>query len=424
MEVRIMAIKRTKSGTYRVEVFFPANVRGLLNNSSERFRKTVPTLKEARELERSIKTRIELVEKNNMLNPSANISFSNFFQETWFPLYLNGSTGYTGKIPQRSTIKLTHRLFRLHILPLFGKYSLNYLNNNKQFVFKQLVALSQRFANIKQICGYVNQVFETAEFLDYIEYNKISKVIKHVADPKKQLLKKQREINGVSLTAEELDEWLKAVNEEYRTHKLSLQDYVLFYVTLFIGDRKSESYALQWKHVNLPKGSLSVVQSLDDEHEVKATKANKRTTFIIPQELINMLSDWKSEQRKKLLALHIKQTPEQFLFTYTNAKGEINQSVHPWYLNNRLKTIQKHHPHLAKTHPHALRHTFATLAREGGASLDEISSSLTHSNIATTRIYVNTPDVVGLKTYQHFKKRLSKVPDKTKKRTNSVPIVD
>ncbi len=36
----------------------------------------------------------------------------------------------------------------------------------------------------------------------------------------------------------------------------------------------------------------------------------------------------------------------------------------------------------------------------------QISQALTHSDIKTTEIYVNTPNVVDLSTYEKFEKRL------------------
>lgn len=36
----------------------------------------------------------------------------------------------------------------------------------------------------------------------------------------------------------------------------------------------------------------------------------------------------------------------------------------------------------------------------------QISQTLTHSDIKTTEIYINTPNVVDLSTYEKFEKRL------------------
>ena len=76
------------------------------------------------------------------------------------------------------------------------------------------------------------------------------------------------------------------------------------------------------------------------------------------------------------------------------------------YLNYRLKSIHRRHEELTQTNPHKLRHTFSTLAREGGATMAQISQTLTHSDIKTTEIYINTPNVVDLSTYEKFEKRL------------------
>jgi site-specific recombinase XerD len=41
--------------------------------------------------------------------------------------------------------------------------------------------------------------------------------------------------------------------------------------------------------------------------------------------------------------------------------------------------------------------------------MEQISQVLTHSDIKTTEIYVNTPNVVDLSTYEKFEKRLDEV---------------
>lgn len=200
--------------------------------------------------------------------------------------------------------------------------------------------------------------------------------------------------------------WLDAANEDYRNGSLIMQDYVLFMLTLNLGDRKSESYALQWKHIDFENGYVSLIQSKDKFGNLKSTKGRKATKFKIPTFLIELLKEWKKKQKEELLQLGIKQTKEQFLFTYANRSGEVNIPVHVDYLNYRLKSIRRRHEELTQTNPHKLRHTFSTLAREGGATMAQISQALTHSDIKTTEIYVNTPNVVDLSTYEKFEKRL------------------
>lgn len=256
---------------------------------------------------------------------------------------------------------------------------------------------------------YVNQLFDIAELLDYIEYNRIAKIIAYVGDPLKQRLKMEREVKGESLTAEELLAWIEAVQEDNQKGYLSLQDYVLFTLTLNLGDRKSESYALQWKHIELESGTILLVQNKTKDGNITATKGGKNTKFQLPTTLVNLLSQWKKEQKKELMKIGIKQTQEQLLFTYTNMKGDINVPVHIDYLNYRIDAVKRRHKQLTHATPHKLRHTFSTLAYEGGASMEEISRALTHSDTKTTQAYVNTPNVVDLSTYQKFEQRLKAV---------------
>ena len=54
------------------------------------------------------------------------------------------------------------------------------------------------------------------------------------------------------------------------------------------------------------------------------------------------------------------------------------------------------HPELTHATPHKLRHTGATLAKQFGTSLEDISEALTHSDTITTKTYVNTSNVVPI----------------------------
>lgn len=129
------------------------------------------------------------------------------------------------QIPTATTISNTKDVFRLHILSMFGECSIKFLNDNKDFVLRALMKKSQTYANIKIIKSYVNQIFDIAELLEYIEYNRIEKVIRYVGDPKKQQLKAERQLNGEALTAEELIAWLDAANEDYSKGLLIMKDY-------------------------------------------------------------------------------------------------------------------------------------------------------------------------------------------------------
>ena len=61
-----------------------------------------------------------------------------------------------------------------------------------------------------------------------------------------------------------------------------------------------------------------------------------------------------------------------------------------------MQTIRKRHPELTHATPHKLRHTGATLAKQAGTSMEDISEALTHSDTITTKTYVNTSNVIPM----------------------------
>lgn len=407
-----MAIRKTKNGSYKVEVFYPKEFRQLSNITSKKYTKTLKTKELAEKDEKEILKKINKVleDKNDRsLQSLGVISFKDFYKTIWWDMYTFGASGRSRGIPATSTQSATHHLFKNHLIPMFGEYSLNYLNDNKQLVLKTFVKKSNDYSNIKALKSYFNQLFEVAELLEYIEYNRLAKVIQFVGQPKKEQLKRQRVLNGESLTAEELVKWLNAIHNDFENERLSLQDYLLLLLTINLGDRKSETYAIQWKHIDFEKQTVSLVQTLDKESNITLTKGKKRTVFQLPSSLLPLLKEWQIQQENDLKQMGIQTSSNQFLFTYTNRKNEMNVPVHIDYLNYRMKSILRRHPELAHATPHKLRHTFATLAKEGGATMAEVSQALTHSDIKTTEIYVNTSNVVDLTTHEAFERRLNEV---------------
>ena len=405
-----MSITKTKAGTYQVSVFYPKAVRELMGVAGQtRFRETISTKQAAVAKEREINKKIKEAQKNGnarSLELKGKILFKTFYKDVFMPLYLTASTGRAPVVPTKATIEYQRGLFKNHLLPMFGSYSMTYLNSNKEFVVDQLKEKSEHFANIKTVKAYVRQMFEVAEILDYIEYDRVGKSLRLVGQPHKDKLKKERVKKGEFLTAEQLLDWLQATKEDYERGKLSLADYTLFLLTLHLGDRKSESYALQWQHIDLEAGKLYLVQSLDSDRDAKDTKGHKQSIMTLPQDILYLLANWKAEQAKQLEAIGVEQDGEQWLFTYVTREGVRNQPLYSDYLNARIQSVNRRHPELVYLHPHKMRHTFSTLARQGGASMEDISSALTHSSVSTTRTYVNTPDIITTVTHQRFLDRL------------------
>ena len=393
-----MSIKKTNNGSYRLRVYIPDEVQGKLG-MGRRYEKRFKTRREAKEAEIKLAIYIENARAGKtptLSKDKGSILFKDFYQEIWLEPYKAGQTTTTLKPPTKATVFQTENLFRLHIIPILGSYSIEHLINNKQLVLSLLTPKANSYANFKVIRSYVNSVFDWAEELEYIPSNKLRKTISRIKANKKILLKESKREEDLSLDKEELKLWLQAFDTDLKEGIIDLKDYTLFYTTFFISDRKSESYALQWKHINFSTEEILIEQALDRFGNVKSTKGNKKTLFKAPTELMELLANWKVKQQEELKLFGLRQTQKQFVFTYIDTQGNINKPLHADYLNNKMKSIRKRHKELAHATPHKLRHTGATLAKQAGMSLEAISEALTHSDTGTTQIYVNTSNVVPM----------------------------
>ena len=393
-----MSITKTKNGTYRLRVYIPEEVRPSLGVDKKVIEKRFKTRNDAKKYELELQNKFDKILSGDSvsLENSGSILFSDFYQNVWWKSYKAGQTTSTAKPPSQATIVGTEIAFRKHILPLLGNYSIDFLNQNKQVVLNLLTQKAEEYANFKVIRSYVNSIFDWAEELEYIETNRLSKTISRIKATKKIKLQESKKDEDLYLSQEELQAWFTAFEKDLETEKILFKDYVLFYTTFFLGDRKSESYALQWKHINTKEQEIQLVQALDKYKNPKSTKGNKKTTFRIPNELTDLLQEWKKQQKIELAKFNIIQTPDQYVFTYIDTKGNVNSCLHADYLNNKMKSVKRRHPELAHATPHKLRHTGATLAKQAGVSLEAISEALTHSDTITTKTYVNTSNVIPM----------------------------
>lgn len=214
-------------------------------------------------------TKLNQIENNEFTGlGKGEILFKDFYEKIWWDSYKSGQTTSTSKPPTRSTVANTKTCFEKHILPLLGNYTIQFLNQNKQVILNLMTAKANEYANFKTLRSYVISIFDWAEELEYIEANRIAKTLRRIKSTKKIHLAEARKDEDLYLIQEQLQAWFTAFKQDLDDDKISLKDYVLFYLTFFLGDRKSETYALQWKHIDFSTSQIQLIQALDRYGEV------------------------------------------------------------------------------------------------------------------------------------------------------------
>ena len=227
----------------------------------------------------------------------------------------------------------------------------------------------------------LHTILETAVQWEYLNTNPASKV-KAPRAPK--------------ATIKILDEEQTAVFIQ-QLNEADLKWRTLFLLTLAAGLRISEAMGIEWKYLNLCKGTLSIEQSSHYINRVgiitSGTKNQSSERLIsLPESIIELLKQYRAHQNSERLQLGDKWEDYDRLFTKWNGKPMYPGSFNSWL---RKFCTKYNLPH---TTPHSLRHLSATILINTGISLKNISARLGHQRTSTTS------DI-----YSHFLKSTDKL---------------
>ncbi|MBE2973388.1 site-specific integrase [Priestia megaterium] len=180
---------------------------------------------------------------------------------------------------------------------------------------------------------------------------------------------------------------------------------IMIKIAITTGLRRGELLGLEWKHVNLEKGTLQVKQAVtyvNQKHIIREPKTkNSIRTVTLPEALIDELRKYKSTWNKnRLRASDLWEGGEyQFLFTSWNGKPLHPSSVTTWW----RRFVYRHKLRYIRFHD--LRHTSATLLINSGVHAKIISSRLGHADIRTTmNIYGHALQEADREATKHFDK--------------------
>ena len=210
----------------------------------------------------------------------------------------------------------------------------------------------------------------------YLPFNPVAQV----KAPKvpKHLIKDRQ-----ALQPEQQQKALEAA-KEYSDQLNDPRWYMMVLALLETGMRKGELCALQWKHIDLDKMSISVSQSIDWSYgerkgRIKETKteAGLRSLYI-DEHFAAQIKSYMTWVKEKRLQLGKRLSGEDF-FLFADDFGFLNKTVP----QRRWETIAKR-AGLSGVGLHTLRHSNASIMIHMNVNPKIISKQLGHTKMATT----------------------------------------
>jgi integrase/recombinase XerC len=150
-----------------------------------------------------------------------------------------------------------------------------------------------------------------------------------------------------------------------RLHAIALRDTAVVELLYGSGLRVAELCALSPADVDLRRRSVTVWG-----------KGSKQRAVPLSGPSVDALGAWSGQGRPLLVTA---ESPDDALFL--NQRG---RRLGPRDVRRILDRRA-----LSPTHPHALRHTFATHLLDGGADLRAVQELLGHADLATTQLYTH-----------------------------------
>lgn len=157
----------------------------------------------------------------------------------------------------------------------------------------------------------------------------------------------------------------------------------LMNVLITTGLRRGEALALTWADIDPDEltitvsNNVTVDKNAPDKCRVGSTKTGKSRTVPLSARVYGLLIQLRHEREE---TLQVKMMPAAFIFCRDT---DPYRPLYPTTPTRWLKRFTEKN-NLPNVSPHDLRHSAASLAIEGGASMKEVQELLGHANPATT----------------------------------------
>ena len=166
-------------------------------------------------------------------------------------------------------------------------------------------------------------------------------------------------------------------------------------LALSTGMRRGEALALRWKNVDLERGTVSVVESLEQTKvgiRFKAPKTDRKRIVTLPAFATEALRRLRRKQAEELLTLGTRQTEETLVCG--RADG---QPLQPQSLTHQFARLVGRMKDLPRVRFHDLRHSHATQLLSDGIHPKIAQERLGHaSNTTTLDLYSHVTDTMQI----------------------------
>jgi integrase len=199
-------------------------------------------------------------------------------------------------------------------------------------------------------------------------------IARNPCDVFKKRLPKVERCEMATLTAEQSARLLEAVRHSHI--------YWPVLIALATGARRGEVLAIRWRNVDFDRGTIRIVESLEQTKQglrFKPPKTDRTRAVTLPSFAIEELRRLKREQAESLLMLGVRQTGD----TLVCARRD-GEPLQPQSLTHEFPRFLARLRDFPRVRFHDLRHTHATQLLLAGVHPKVAQERLGHSTVTTT----------------------------------------
>ena len=265
---------------------------------------------------------------------------------------------------EESTLNKTMNVFNIHIIPEWGN---TLVTDIKPLNLQRYINTMQgKILHYRKITGYFRRLLNIAVRMDMIDVDPFTKI---------DMPKERRQTNKPKqfMDVDEFKAFVDVLDNQYKY--INQQAYTLLRLGAFTGMRTEELLALQWQHIDFDNGYISIVQALgrglNGTTYIKMPKSQtSKRTLKIDNKMLQVMVQWYEQSKYHKLS--------DYVFNY---QGKTLQVMRP---NKWLHDVSNQYNVAVGLSMHKLRHTWATLALDQGASVKQVQTYLGHADVSMT----------------------------------------